>query len=56
MRILVSGEENVGILEQLVANHVAECVIFFVDREDGRVGNFGVLLFCDLFLAVKEKE
>lgn len=38
MRTLVSSELDVGILEELRANHVAESMVLLVESEDGSVG------------------
>ena len=38
MRSLVGGEEDVGRLDEVMAEEVAECVIFFVQGEEGSVG------------------
>lgn len=45
MRQLVAGEENLGVLEKLVSDHVAECVVFLVDCKDCGVGDFCVEFF-----------
>ena len=37
MGVLVSTEEDIGVLEQLHPDHVADRVILLVDREDGGV-------------------
>jgi hypothetical protein len=37
LRTLVSGERDLGILEELCANHVAQSVVLLVQREDGAV-------------------
>lgn len=47
MRKLVSCEKNFGVLEKLVPDHVAECVVLLVDCEDSGVGDFGVEFFED---------
>lgn len=36
---LVRREDNVVVLEQALGKQVAERVVFFVEGEDGRVGN-----------------
>lgn len=47
MRKLVAGEENFWVLEKLVPDHVAECVVFLVDCEDSGVWDFGIEFFED---------
>ena len=52
MRTLVSGENNMGILEELSANHVAKSVVLLIQGEDGGVrgpciDQSGAFLRCD---------
>ena len=40
----VPGEEDVGVLQQLIADDIAEGVVLFLDLECPSVGHFRVLL------------
>merc|ERR1719150_3474871 len=54
--ILVASKQHIGIFQQLLADHVANGVILFVDGEYGRIWYLGVLLPRDLLLPVIEQE
>ena len=56
VRVLVAGEQHVGVLEELLPDHVAHGVVLLVDGEHRGVGNLGVLLPRDLLLALKQEE
>ena len=54
--VLVAGEQHVGVLEELLPDHVAHGVILLVDGEHRGVGDLGVLLPGDLLLTIEEEE
>ena len=56
MGVLVAGEDDVGVLQQLVADHVAHGVVLLVEGVDGRIGNLSVLLTNDLLLSIEQEE
>ena len=54
--IFVPRKDHIWVLEQLMPDHVAQCVVLLVQGEDGRIGYLRVLLPRDLLLPIKEDE
>lgn len=52
----VAGKQNVRIFQQLIANHVAQCMVFFVYGENRSIWHFFIELLHNFLLVIEQQK
>jgi len=52
----VAGKQNLGIFHQLGCNKISKSVVLFIHSKQGCIWYFGVFLYGNFFLTLKQEE